>query len=148
MCSLTCCSSCLADSCLIISLDLLLDWPILCGGALARPGEVFLVTPDPADSRDDREELLKESALDTLLLETARLPAGLRRDLLTAAVAAKKLPLSFSNVLLAEGLSNVLLVLVLQQIINKMSNQFINCLRSVHYILHYILGCPEAATTQ
>ena len=93
------------DSCLIISLDLLLDWPIL-WLVVARPGEVFLVTPDPALSRD--RELLKESALDTLLLETARLPAGLRRDLLTAAVAAKKLPLSFSNVLL-EGLSNVLL---------------------------------------
>ena len=93
------------DSCLIISLDLLLDWPIL-WLVVARPGEVFFVTPDPALSRD--RELLKESALDTLLLETARLPAGLRRDLLTAAVAAKKLPLSFSNVLL-EGLSNVLL---------------------------------------
>ena len=63
--------------------------------------------------------LLKESALDTLLALDRDLPPllGLRRVLTAVAVAAKKLPLSFSNVLLQEdGLSNVLpLLLVLKR---------------------------------
>jgi len=131
------CSKCLVDNCLIISRDLLLDWPIPCGGWLdPRPGEDFPVTPPPPAVSLDLDDL-NDSALETLLFEAARrcwcwCLAG---DFLLlvevddeeleeggAAVSdARKLPFSFvSSVLSAlsqplngrrEGLSNVLLLI-------------------------------------
>ena len=65
-------SKCLVDNCLIISRDLLLDWPILCGGWLdPRPGEDFFVTPPPPAVSLDLDDL-NDSALETLLFEAAR----------------------------------------------------------------------------